>query len=355
MKVPVLLLCSLLVSPILTAQEETYFSEIMEVRVTNVDVVVTGKDGKPVTGLKPEDFEIYEDGVQKEITNFLEMRGAPSGTLTTVQGEATAPPDETADDIRRRDVTIFIDNAVLNPLRRNQVLPLLEGFIRDAVRPGDSVAIAVWNRSLKIELEPTSDRAAIEAAVKGLRSSVTAAGADAQAKEEYYRELADTISIHKSQDLIPEWIIGVSAARGYANKASHGLNQRVEAVKSVIAWRRGVEGRKILVLLTHELPMNPAEEAFLYLDSIKDQFVGVNSMAMSEAREFEFPSIITEVTEVANSSGVTVYPIDVAGKSSGMPDATPRRRCGSEPAGTRRLRYRGSPWLRSLRKPAASR
>ncbi len=335
MKVPILLLCTLLctllVSPILTAQQETFFSEIMEVRVTNVDVVVTGTDGKPVTGLKPDDFEIYEDGVAKEITNFLEMRGTPSGSLTTVPGEAVAPRDETADDIRRRDVTIFIDNAVLHPLRRNQVLPLLEEFIRDAVRPGDSVAIAVWDRSLDIALEPTSDRQAIEAAVKKMRSSVTSASTDTQALEEYYRELSGVISLYKSQDLLPPWLVGVDSARAYAQKISHGLKQRIEAVKSVIAWRRGVEGRKILVLLTHELPMNPAEEAFLYLDSIKDQFEGGGSTAMSEARAFEFPSIITEVTEVANSSGVTVYPIDVAGKSSGTlaRDASTTVRLGS--------------------------
>src|SRR5712671_3613875 len=43
------------------------------VRITTnlvqVDAVVT-KDGKPVTDLKPEDFEIAEDGRPQTITNF---------------------------------------------------------------------------------------------------------------------------------------------------------------------------------------------------------------------------------------------------------------------------------------------
>ena len=35
-----------------------------------LDVVVTDKDGKPVTDLKPEDFRVYQDGKLREITNF---------------------------------------------------------------------------------------------------------------------------------------------------------------------------------------------------------------------------------------------------------------------------------------------
>ncbi len=183
-KFPVLLLCVLLVSPIVAAQE-TFFSEIMEVRVTNVDVVVTGRDGKPVTGLDRNDFEVYEDGVRKEITNFIEVRGGPSASLTAARpGEAITEPVASSDDVRRRDITIFIDNAVLHPLRRNQILPPLQQFVRENVRGGDTVSIATWGLSLKIELEPTSDREAIDAAVARLGSAASPSNI-AQYREEF--------------------------------------------------------------------------------------------------------------------------------------------------------------------------
>lgn len=35
-----------------------------------VDVSVTDKNGKQVTDVKPEDFEIFENGSRQEITNF---------------------------------------------------------------------------------------------------------------------------------------------------------------------------------------------------------------------------------------------------------------------------------------------
>src|SRR5438477_12144584 len=44
------------------------------VRITSnlvqVDAVVTDKKGQPVTDLRPEEFEIYEDGRPQKITNF---------------------------------------------------------------------------------------------------------------------------------------------------------------------------------------------------------------------------------------------------------------------------------------------
>src|SRR5579884_3288483 len=51
-------------------------TETIDVRVINVDVVVTDKKGNAITGLKPEDFELYENGVPKKITNFYEVEGS---------------------------------------------------------------------------------------------------------------------------------------------------------------------------------------------------------------------------------------------------------------------------------------
>ena len=52
------------------------------VRITTnlvqVDVVVT-KDGKQITNLKPEDFEIFEDGKPQKITNFSYVSNVSAG------------------------------------------------------------------------------------------------------------------------------------------------------------------------------------------------------------------------------------------------------------------------------------
>ena len=53
------------------AQQKTPYGETLEVRVIDVDVIVTDRSGKPVTGLTRGDFELFENGKRKEITNFL--------------------------------------------------------------------------------------------------------------------------------------------------------------------------------------------------------------------------------------------------------------------------------------------
>lgn len=323
-------LCLAVLASDTLAQTDSFFSEVMEVRVTNVDVIVTGRDGKPVTGLTREDFELFEDGVRKDISNFLEIRGGPIGSLTTMADRGGAAPVASGEDIRRRDITVFVDNAALHPFRRNAILPHLQQFVERNVRPGDTVTIATWGRSLKLELEPTSDRAAIEAAMKRLTTQVTMGNEGQQGRDEFQRAVAALIRLYASMrpPAKPPFALAINEARSYAMKVSHAARQRVEALKSIIAWKRGAEGRKILVIIAPELQVNPAEEVFMYLDGVRDEFENPAGTAMSEAKEFEHPSLIHEVTTVANSSGVTLYPIDAAGKQSGMDDrsaeSTPR-------------------------------
>lgn len=329
-------LCLLLSAPRIQAQPDSFFSEVVEVRVTNVDVIVTDRSGKPVTGLTREDFEIREDGVPKEISNFLELRGESAPSLTATAPETPVAP--LRKDLRRRDITVFIDNTAIHPLRRNSVLPKLQEFLRQNVREQDTVAIAAWNNSLTIELQPTNDRAAIDAAVAKLQSASGFSDSPAVAIDDFHRKIAALIGAFADRPRRPgdppqkpPWEQGLMEARAFGVLASHAAHQRVEALKSVIAWRRGVEGKKILVLLTGEMRESPADEAFLYLDASRDAFKDVNSVAITQARQYAIPSLADDIAAVANSAGVTLYPIDIAGKESGMParDAASMQRIGT--------------------------
>ncbi len=68
--------CGLLATP-LVAQDEAApderYEEVVDVHVVNVEVVVTDKEGKPVTGLTREDLERYGAGRPVVLCKF---RGA---------------------------------------------------------------------------------------------------------------------------------------------------------------------------------------------------------------------------------------------------------------------------------------
>jgi hypothetical protein len=58
----------------------TQTSERIDVSVIEVDAVVLDASGKPVTGLKPRDFELRIGGRRTPVTNFYEVnRRAEAG------------------------------------------------------------------------------------------------------------------------------------------------------------------------------------------------------------------------------------------------------------------------------------
>src|SRR5689334_23963246 len=58
--------------------------------LVQVDVVVT-KDGKQITDLKPEDFEILEDGHRQSITNFAFFSVKTPPTKPAPETSSTSP------------------------------------------------------------------------------------------------------------------------------------------------------------------------------------------------------------------------------------------------------------------------
>lgn len=310
-----------------TLSAQTYFSEIVEVRVTNVDVIVTGKDGKPVSGLTRDDFEVLEDGVPQEVTNFLEVVEPPVATLTaeaTADGAtAAAPVAAPGSDPRRRIVTVFIDNAVLEPHRRNIVLPHLSKFMRESVRPGDEVMLTVWSSGLRVTLEPTGDMAAIEDGIARLAAWTTSGGTPGDEREQFERDVSNLINLYANRNPPEKPPVSqvLALARSLSMRRSHEMRQKIEALKSVMSAMRGSDGRKVMVLVTEALTTNPGDESFYYISSIRDQFEGGQSAPIeNEAQSFAISGLVEEIANAANSSGVTMYAVDARGLGAGFND-----------------------------------
>ncbi len=69
------------------AQEVTFKTET---KLVIVNVTIKGKDGKPITSLKKEDIEIYEDGVKQSLAVF-ELEQLSSEVLAAVSDTPAAP------------------------------------------------------------------------------------------------------------------------------------------------------------------------------------------------------------------------------------------------------------------------
>jgi VWFA-related protein len=303
------------------APASTFFSETIEVRVINVEAVVTDRKGQPVTGLTKDDFEVYQNGQKQEITNFNEIR-VPQ-TVQTAQAPATpaaAPAAEAVSDLpaeqRSRKVILFIDNSALRPFNRNRVLPSMKTFIRKTLRPSDQVMIALWNPGLDIRLQFSNDFAAAE---KVLDQVAKEGGLGAQFDIERRTMQRELLAMPAEYAMMvppekPPIDIGLAVVHLYATKQVHEQHEAVGAFQALLSSVRGMEGRKAAVFISERLDENPGKVAFDFLDQIKEQFAaGQYANLKSEELSYLDRDLVPTLTKLANSSGVTLYPMDATG------------------------------------------
>ena len=108
--------------------------ESIDVRVVNVEAVVTDRQGQRIKGLKPEDFRLLVDGKEVPIDYFTEIRG---GTAVELHGDAPASP---VSGSVGRNLLVFIDQNFSLQSQLDLVLQRLDEDL-DRLGPGDQVAV----------------------------------------------------------------------------------------------------------------------------------------------------------------------------------------------------------------------
>ncbi len=190
----------------------------------------------------------------------------------------------------------------------------MKDFVARNVRGSDQVMIAVWNPGLEIRQPFTNDVAETQKTIDGLASK-GALGmqmeVDRHRAEQQIRDLPTDYALRGE---LPPIDLGLAVCRAYAARALHEQREAAEAVKGVMSSMRGVEGRKALVLLTERLNDNPGRECFDYLEQHKDLFQGGGSASFqSEEAAYMDHDLVPAISKLANSTGMTIYPIDAAG------------------------------------------
>jgi VWFA-related protein len=135
------LLCSTALAAAAQQTTPSHFGEEIEVRVINVDVVVTDRNGKPMMGLERKDFELYENGRRVEITYFSRVsEGRLDGQpVASDAGEPISDPSpqETASETPPVTWIVYVDQGNIRPGQRNAVLRQLSSFLGNSMKAGD--------------------------------------------------------------------------------------------------------------------------------------------------------------------------------------------------------------------------
>jgi len=155
-----------------TRSEDTGDAITLEAPLVNVNVSVTDEYGKAVADLRKEDFVIYEDGVQQQITHFapvtapfdlallLDVSGSTESKLGVIRRAAQAFVDMLGPDDRMAVFAFARRVYPIAPFTNDRVL--LKQRIQ-AIRGGGGTAFydALWHVLTEVERRPGRRRAIV--------------------------------------------------------------------------------------------------------------------------------------------------------------------------------------------------
>lgn len=282
----------------------------VELSLVNVDVVVTGKDGKPVEGLTAADFTVLHGKKPVSITNFREERPAPkraaAAAVPAAAPAATAAPapDEAAVLAEaprvRRHVVLFVDHLALPDLReREQVFGSLKALVRRTIQPGDGVMVVAWRYGVRTVWPFTDDVARIEAQLDLVAAGTNRLGREEQAEVE---RLAADDAAYIWADVPTDSRLSrdLNVQEAYAQ-----FKGKAQALMGLITTMSGMEGRKTLVIASRSFSRRPGAE-----------FSG---------SRIDTTPILDEIAARANAAGVTIHSLYAAAWQSEMPNVSDSR------------------------------
>jgi VWFA-related protein len=136
------------------------------VTLVTVDVSVLDRDGKPVPGLTADDFEVKLDGHVQPVRALTYESAADASGQPVRPAAGTAAVREVTNAVRPPDPRLFVvllDDLSIGPSRGKGMFFAASRFI-DGLLPSDVVGMTTSSGTFTVN--PTRDRAAVEAAVR---------------------------------------------------------------------------------------------------------------------------------------------------------------------------------------------
>lgn len=281
------------------------FNEAIDVKVVNVEVYVTDREGRRVQGLGRDDFELYEDGKWVEIVNFAEVsertESSPAPAPTAAQEaapEAAPPPPPLERD--RLHLLVYVDNFNLTPFTRNRVLKQLRTFLEETVQADDLVMLVTHDEGLHVRVPFSAGKDKLLAELPKLEK-LAARGA---LNDLHARQVRSFIQETGCDDELKREMV-VSAAKSYAQTSYNNVAVSLNALQGLIESLSGIEGRKAVLYVSNGLSFRPGEDVFMLLDAICGQQPSFSLDDVSGR--------LRALTSTANAARVTFYTLEAAG------------------------------------------
>ncbi|HSY52722.1 MAG TPA: VWA domain-containing protein [Thermoanaerobaculia bacterium] len=293
--------------------------EKIDVSVVNVEVTVTDRHGQPVTGLKQDDFEVFEDGKQQPISNFYAVENAQvqSGPgIETIKETIPAPVPERF----RRKVLVLIDNLWATGHGRNAALDKLESFVNEHFDDGRyDVAIATVDNHVHLLLPMTSDKKVLHEVLSRIRNSGSR-GANTAPIVRDEMALANVVPENpvnndfsgvrhfQTQEKVLAALANFNESANLAQQSIFA-DQSMEGITEAVRAFGTSEGRKILLLVTGYLPVGTVSPLSRVGDG-QQYDSHIQDLAHDDSRLVAYRD---RLVREANASNASIYIISTEG------------------------------------------
>ena len=253
-----------------------------------IDVQVTNRDGKPVKGLKQEQFSVTEDGKPQKISTFeyndieqVETAGKGDEAPVTVPlGTVTTPEDIKAVVRDHRMIVLFFDLTSLQAEDLLRSTRAAQKYLQEQMTPADLVAVVAFGNTLKVVANFTNDRELLKQAVDAIVPGHEAALA----------QLADAAAAADGETLVSE-DTGAAFTADDTEFNIFNTDRKLAAVEALCEVLEGIPGKKSIIQFTSGVTQTGEENR----------------------------SELIAATNSANRSNVSIYSVD----SRGLLTATP--------------------------------
>jgi VWFA-related protein len=234
-----------------------------ESKLVLVDAVVTDKKGNYVRDLTQNEFKVFEDNKEQQVSAF--STGAEGATQSNGQ---------------RRYLILFFDNSTMAAPEQIQARGAANKFIEANAGPDHMIAVVDFGGSLRIVQNFTANANLLRAAVSGIKSSSVDPNAPAP-------DVPVTVAS-----------TGISSLGSLGNaEADFGARSMLLAVRSLAKNLRSIPGRKMVVLFSGGFPLTSENQ-----------------------------SELTATIDACNKSNVAVYALDARGLQAPVPGGSAMRK-----------------------------
>ncbi len=259
-----------------------------------VDVTVTDSKGKIISDLKPEDFEIYENGKKQEVTNFSFISAGSRTEQVAVnpkdKNAVPIPPSKVRPEQVRRTIALVVDDLTLSFESTYQVRRALKKFVDEQMEDGDLVAIIRTGAGIGALQQFTTDKRQLYAAIEKVKwNSIGAGGIGAFASIDSNLQNQSANNEENSDEEERDSLADLNEFR-----ESIFATGTLGAINFIVRGMKDLPGRKSVMLLSDGFSLftqttNGFRDSSRVLDSLR------------------------LLVDLANRSSVVVYTLDARG------------------------------------------